>query len=108
MNGNLIAFLGVLAFGCVLLTYEHRQKTVAETCHEVRVEAWEAGALAVINYDRAAESLPPLKTWAEFEAYAKESRSRQIGLQNFFKEMDEDRARRQLARRTHPKITAVP
>ncbi len=72
------------------------------------VEGWEAGALAVINYDRAAENLPPFKTWAEFEFNAKQSKAQMAGLSQFFSDMDADRAQRRALRESHPKLTEVP
>lgn len=74
---------------------------------KIRSDAWEAGAMSVVNYDRRAESLPEFKTWDEFEDYAKDSKARLAGLQTFFDEMDADRSRRQMARQSHPKLTSV-
>jgi hypothetical protein len=82
----------------------------AQIAHDsqMRSEGWEAGALAVINYDMVAESLPTFKTWSEFETYAKGSKARRAALDQFFIEMDADRARRRALREAHPKLTAVP
>jgi len=105
---SLAIIVGLLLLGVCLFLKSNQQASAKDPCHQSRVEGWEAGALSVINYDRRAESLPEFKTWAEFEAYAKESKARMASLQTFFTEMDADRALRRALRESHPKLTAVP
>jgi hypothetical protein len=71
---------------------------------QVENEAWNAGALAVINYERGVEGLPGFSSWGEFEAYAKETNSRKAGLNSFFTELNKNRAERDALKKAHPPI----
>ena len=93
-----------LTMAAVAIFYQYKLAHLSTTdpCRQARADGWEAGALAVVNYDRRVEGLPAFKTWAEFEAYAKESRTRMAGLQMFFDQIDKDRAESKALRDRHP------
>ncbi len=96
--GGAIGF-GVAQFGIIHYAwFAPNPEQVKQRENEIYKKGATKGMLIVMNYERKSEGEEPFKDWAAVEAYGDSLK----GMEKFFQEIDEERAKKKKAKEDYP------